>query len=139
MQSKFTNKLLLFAFIAAVILATGCGDTKSETTAAAPPPPPSAPPTLPTLTKVEDFLSASGPLIVEHQVDITAQRDGVVASISTEASTRVKAGAVLARLDDRQLTANLEAARAKTRSLEADLKNWQAEAQVMQADYMRAQ
>jgi membrane fusion protein (multidrug efflux system) len=81
----------------------------------------------------------SGPLIVEHQVDVTAQRDGVVASIFSEASTRVKAGAVLARLDDRQLAANLEAARAKTRSIEADLKNWQAEAEVMQADYARAQ
>jgi membrane fusion protein, multidrug efflux system len=76
---------------------------------------------------------------VEHQVDVTAQRDGIVASLSTEASTRVKAGTVLARLDERQLTANLEAARAKTRSVEADLKNWQAEAQVMQADYVRAQ
>lgn len=81
----------------------------------------------------------SGPLIVEHQVDVTAQRDGIVASISAEASTRVKAGAVLARLDDRQLAANLEAARAKTRGIAADLKNWEAEARVLEADYARAQ
>ena len=139
MQVKFMNKLLLFAFIGAVILASGCGDTKSETTAAAPPPPLSAPATSPAPSKVEDSLTVSGPLIVEHQVDITAQRDGIVASISTEASTRVKAGAVLARLDDRQLTANLEAVRAKTRSIAADLKNWEAEAHVLEADYVRAQ
>lgn len=133
------NKLLLFAFIGAAILAGGCGDTKSETTAAAPAALPSAPTTSPDPTKVEDSITVSGPLIVEHQVDVTAQRDGIITSITTEASTRVKTGAVLARLDDRQLVANLEAARAKTRSMEADLKNWQAEAQVMQADYVRAQ
>src|SRR6202049_377473 len=139
MQVKFVNNLLVFAFIAVAILASGCGDTKSETTAAAPPPPLSAPATSPAPSKVEDSLTVSGPLIVEHQVDITAQRDGIVASISTGASTRVKAGAVLARLDDRQLTANLEAVRAKTRSIAADLKNWEAEAHVLEADYVRAQ
>src|SRR5262249_33499267 len=48
-------------------------------------------------------------------------------------------GGVLARLDDRQLKANLEAARAKTRSIAADLRNWQAELQVLKADYIRAQ
>jgi membrane fusion protein, multidrug efflux system len=42
-------------------------------------------------------------------------------------------------MDDRQLAADLEAARAKTRSLDADLKNWEAEAKVMQSDYERAQ
>ena len=133
------NKLLHFAFIGAAILAVGCGDTKSETTAAAPAAPPSAPTISPNPTRVEDSITVSGPLIVEHQVDITAQRDGIVASISTEASTRVKAGALLAQLDDRQLTANLEAARAKTRSIAADLKNWEAEARVLEADYVRAQ
>jgi membrane fusion protein, multidrug efflux system len=133
------NRLLLFAFIGAAMLAGGCGEKKPETAAAASPPPATAPASSPAPTKVEDFLTVSGPLIVEHQVDVTAQRDGIVASLSTEASTRVKAGTVLARLDERQLTANLEAARAKTRSVEADLKNWQAEAEVMQADYARAQ
>ncbi|MGB2626325.1 MAG: efflux RND transporter periplasmic adaptor subunit, partial [Candidatus Acidiferrum sp.] len=44
----------------------------------------------------------------------------------------------LAQMDARQLTANLEAARAKTRSIEADLKNWEAETEVLKADYARA-
>lgn len=133
------KKLLPFAFLGAVVLAGGCGEKKSESAAAAPPSPPAAPISSPTETKTEDFLTVSGPLIVEHQVDVTAQRDGVVARISAEAGIRVKAGTLLARLDDRQLSANLEAARAKTRSVEADVKNWQAEAEVMQADYVRAQ
>ncbi len=78
-------------------------------------------------------------MIVEHQVDVTAQRDGIVASISADSGARVSAGKILARLDDRQLTANLEAARAKTRGISADLKNWQAESEVLKADYVRAQ
>ncbi len=45
----------------------------------------------------------------------------------------------MAQLDDRQVNANLEAARAKTRSIENDLKNWQAEAEVIKSDYVRAQ
>jgi membrane fusion protein (multidrug efflux system) len=138
-QVEPMKKFLLMALLGAAIFPGGCGKEKSETAAAAPPSPPSVPVSSPAVTRTEEFVTVSGPLIVEHQVDVTAQRDGVVASISSEASTRVKAGTVLARLDDRQLAANLEAARAKTRSIEADLKNWQAEAEVMQADYGRAQ
>jgi membrane fusion protein (multidrug efflux system) len=89
--------------------------------------------------KADEPLTVSGPLVVEHQVDVAAQRDGVVSSISSEAGARVRAGTPLAHLDDRQLSANLEAARAKTRSIAADLKNWEAEAKVLEADYGRAQ
>jgi len=84
-------------------------------------------------------LSVTAPLIVEHQVDVMAQRDGIIAKISVDTGTRVGPSRVLAQLDDRQLMANLEAARAKTRSIAADLKNWQAEAEVLKADYVRAQ
>jgi len=118
----------------------GCGDAaKVETPvaqqAAAPETPANAAPT----PRAAEFLMVTAPLIVEHQVDVTAQRDGIVSTISAEAGTRVSAGTILAKLDDRQLTANLEAARAKTRGIAADLKNWQAEAQVLKADYVRAQ
>ena len=102
-----------------------------KTTVNASPPAPREP--------VDSSLIVSGPIIVEHQVDLTAQRDGVVAKIFSDVPARVKAGALLARLDDRQITANLEAARAKSRGIEADLKNWQSEAQVLKADYARAQ
>ncbi len=77
--------------------------------------------------------------VVEHQVDVDAQRDGIVARIAVDPGQRVQVGTVLAQLDDRQISADLEAARARTRSIEADLKNWEAEAKVMQADYERAQ
>jgi membrane fusion protein (multidrug efflux system) len=84
-------------------------------------------------------LSITAPLIVEHQVDVTAQREGIVARILADTGTRVAVGTLLAQLDDRQLIANLEGARAKTRSIAADLKNWQAEGEVLKADYVRAQ
>jgi RND family efflux transporter MFP subunit len=87
----------------------------------------------------EDPLTVSGPLIVEHQVEIAAQRDGILTKIEAEPGVRVKSGDILALLDDRQLSADLEAARAKTRSIAADLKNWEAESKVMDTDYERAQ
>jgi len=85
-----------------------------------------------------EFL-ASGPIIVENEVDVAAQRDGLVAKILAEPGTAVKKGQLLATLDDRQISADLEAARAKTRSTENDLKNWEAEAKVLESDYARAQ
>ena len=68
-----------------------------------------------------------------------AQRDGLLAKVFFDQPARVKAGTVLARLDDQQISANLEAARAKSRSIAADLKNWQSEAEVLKADYGRQQ
>ena len=87
----------------------------------------------------ENEFFASGPIIVENQVDVAAQRDGVIAKVLAEAGARVHKGQLLAMLDDRQISAELEAARAKTRSTENDLKNWEAEAKVLDVDYQRAQ
>jgi membrane fusion protein, multidrug efflux system len=88
---------------------------------------------------MDTTITVSGPIIVEHQVEMTAQRDGVVKKIFFDAPARVKAGTLLAQLDDRQISANLAAARAKSRSIAADIKNWESEAEVLQADYVRAQ
>src|SRR5580704_2690652 len=129
--------------LGAAFLASGCGDEKAPmggvTNAAAPVSTPVQPkPAAPTTGDPGDAtLSVSGPIIVEHQVDLTAQRDGLIQKIYVDAPARVKAGALLAELDGRQIQANLAAARAKTRSVEADLKNWEAEAEVLKADYGR--
>jgi membrane fusion protein (multidrug efflux system) len=88
--------------------------------------------------KEAEFL-ATGPIVVENQVDVAAQRDGVIAKVLAEPGTQVKKGQLLAALDDRQVSADLEAARAKTRSTEDDLKNWEAEAKVLDSDYARAE
>lgn len=132
----------------AALLAAGCGDDRPAAASAANPVPAAAPvkppvPSMPAPAQAGDDsnakLSVSGPIIVEHQVDLTAQRDGLVEKIYFDAPARVKAGALLAELDGRQTQANLDAARAKTRSIEADLKNWQAEEEVLKSDYARQQ
>jgi RND family efflux transporter MFP subunit len=119
-----------------------CSDKTAGSVVAAPPAPVTPAPASTSSDSghtAADTLSVSGPLVVEHQLDILAQREGVIAKLSSEAGGRVRAGDLLAQLDDRQLVADLEAARAKTRSTEADLKNWQAEARVLEADFSRAQ
>ena len=129
--------------LGATFLAIGCGDEKGPvggvTNAAAPAVTPApAKPAIPKPSEpVDAGLSVSGPIIVEHEVELTAQRDGLLQKIYVDAPSRVKAGALLAELDGRQIQANLAAARAKTRSIEADLKNWEAEAEVLKADYGR--
>ncbi len=123
---------------------SGCGLEKSASVSATDKPAAaaaSAPVITPKMAepKKETVIEVSGPIIVEHQIDVTAQRDGTVIKIFVDSPARVQAGALLAKMDDRQLTAQLEAARAKTRGIEDDLKNWKAEAEVYQADYGRAQ
>jgi membrane fusion protein, multidrug efflux system len=142
-MKPFCNVLLSLLFAAALV---GCGEEKENPSAAqaasAPGKKPEAAPVpaeKPGVLTSSEVVSVTAPLVVEHQVDVTAQRDGIVAKISVDTGARVAMSTVLAQLDDRQLKANLEAARAKTRSIAADLKNWQAEAEVLKADYVRAQ
>ena len=133
----FRIQMIVLAATAAAM--ASCGGTKPETSPAPRAGSQASPNATPAAAVSDSWLLITGPLIVEHQVDVTAQRDGIVSSISADSGARVAAGAILARLDDRQLTANLEAARAKTRGIAADLKNWQAESEVLKADYVRAQ
>ncbi len=118
-----------------LLACTSCGRDPVPAAAAAPaePAPASAPAPV-----VDNRYTVSGPIVVENQVDVSAQREGVVAQILVDAGTRVHKGDLLAKLDDRQIVADLEAARAKTASTEADLNNWKAEAKVLEADFQRA-
>jgi RND family efflux transporter MFP subunit len=134
------RSLIVQIALCAALLGVGCGDggtaAPDVTNAASISPAPKA---AVTAEAADTSLTVSGPIIVEHQVDLSAQRDGVLAKIFFDAPARVKTGTILARMDDRQIAANLEAARAKSRSIAADLKNWESEAEVLKADYGRAQ
>ncbi len=136
MNLKTVAKILPILTLAVALLQFGCSDSRPAEVKAAPRP--VAPTTASAPSDHEPFFVASGPLIVEHQVDVAAQRDGVVAEIHAEPGLMVRAGQLLAQLDDRQATADLDAARAHTRSTAADLKNWEAEAKVLEADAERA-
>jgi membrane fusion protein, multidrug efflux system len=130
---------ILFA-AALVVFQTGCNDSKPTEVAAATSAPASPSPAVQSpVSGREDFFMASGPLIVEHQVDVAAQRDGLIVEVKADSGTPVKEGQILAIMDDRQIAADLDAARARTRSTAADLKNWESEAKVLQADLDRAQ
>jgi membrane fusion protein, multidrug efflux system len=134
------RSLILQIAWSAALFGAGCGSASSDAPAVANTPvnPPAAKAPAPAESP-DARLTVSGPIIVEHQVDVTAQHDGVLAKILFDAPARVKAGTILARMDDRQIGANLEAARAKSRGIAADLKNWEADEEVVKADYGRAQ
>jgi membrane fusion protein (multidrug efflux system) len=141
MQTRRPNPFALILLGAALAPGLACSEKGMEVSAAPAPSPAGAPAPAPvaSVPPSDSSFTVSGPLIVEHQLDVLAQRDGTIAELRSEAGAHVRAGDLLAQIDDRQLTADLEAARAKTRSTEADLRNWEAEAKVMESDYERAQ
>jgi membrane fusion protein (multidrug efflux system) len=128
--------LVILILVGAACSSSPAAPAVSAASAATATPSPGTP--VKTSSEAGDFV-ASGPIIVEDQVDVAAQRDGVVDRVLAEPGTPVKKGQLLAALDNRQITADLEAARAKTRSTEDDLKNWEAEAKVLDSDYARAE
>jgi RND family efflux transporter MFP subunit len=133
------RRLAVATILGIALLAVACSDTNPA--ASANPTPVTTPSTRPVaaVESADAGLTVSGPLIVEHQLDITAQRDGILDKIFFDAPAHVKAGTLLGQLDARQIQANLDAAKAKSRSIEADLKNWESEAEVLKADYVRQQ
>jgi len=139
MQSGKPNGLALILLGMALLPWLGCSQKSAEVIAAPSPAGSGTPAPAESISASDSGLTVSGPLIVEHQLDVLAQHEGVIAELRSEAGAHVRAGDLLARLDDRQLAADLEAARAKTHSTEADLKVWQSEARVLQSDYERAE
>jgi len=93
----------------------------------------------PRSTPGADYLMVSGPVTMEQQLDVVAQRPGVINSLDADVDSSVRSGQLLARLDDRQLADDRSAADYKVKSLEADLKNWEAEVEVRTADLRRAE
>lgn len=133
----FKRALGASVIIGLALFAAGCSDSKTPTAVAANAVP--ASPAATTTAAAPEPWTASGPVVVENQVDVGAQREGVVAKVLAEPGVHVKAGQVLAMLDDRQVSADLEAERAKGRSIDADLKNWIAATEVLHSDFIRAQ
>lgn len=130
------KKLCACASILPVILAVGGCSSEKTATAASSPVTPSAqaatagPPD-------ERAIELSAPIMVEDQVDVVAQHEGIVANIAVEAGTRVHKGQLLASIDDRQLIAERDAAAAKVKAIAADGKNWEAEQRIVEIDLTR--
>jgi membrane fusion protein (multidrug efflux system) len=136
MRLKSLSPVAVFSLGLALTF-TACSEPMPPSASAAPEPAANAPGQSITPARVNTF-TASGPLVVEHQLDLMAQRDGVISRLAVDVGTWVKAGDVLAELDNRQLIADLEAARSKANSTDAELRSWQSEEKVLDADYDRA-
>jgi len=137
-MQKYLGWVLLAIFGVTVVL-PGCSSNAMPTDATTPLAAKATPEAIVQPQPVPTDYIASGPIVVENQVELAAQRDGVVAEIFVETGAIIKKGQLLAKLDDRQLTAKRNAAAAKFRSTEADLKNWESGAKVAAAERDRSE
>ncbi|HZZ37827.1 MAG TPA: efflux RND transporter periplasmic adaptor subunit [Acidobacteriaceae bacterium] len=128
-----------------LLAALGCssngrsGDGTVAAATAAAPSPAAAPAPKEAAAAPQEDLVTTGPVTMEQQIDVVALRPGVVTSMTTDVDSAVSKGQTLAQLDDRQVTADRDAARFKVQSLESDLKNWQSEVDVRKTDLQRAE
>jgi RND family efflux transporter MFP subunit len=118
----------------------GCDNSSVASSPKAPPPAPAAQPSAPLAAaktaEPGDILSV---LSVEHQVDVPTQTDGVVAEIMKDEGSNVRVGDILARLDDRTITAELEKAQADRRVSQNNVSYQDAEVKAKAANYRRQQ
>jgi membrane fusion protein, multidrug efflux system len=131
---RFVCALMMSALLALA----GCSREVPSSAAAQPAPTPSPAAQASPARNPEEFI-ASGPIVVENQLDVVSQRDGIIAELLVDTGTAVSKGQLLARLDDRQLTADRDAAKAQADSIEADLKNWDATVKMAQVDLDRSE
>jgi membrane fusion protein, multidrug efflux system len=92
----------------------------------------------PVMKEEAKTFATTGPLVVEQQADVTAQRDGRVATVKVEIGDHVHAGELLAVLDDGGLEAVRAEKAARIDSLRAQVQAWEAEQKSNQADLTRA-
>lgn len=130
-------------FLLAALVLAGCSSEPAEpaassASATAPSATPAAPPTAARSAGAEEegLLSV---LSVEQEVDVLAQRDGVVVEILQDEGSWIERGAILARLDDRNLQVQMERARADLEVAQNNAKYNEAELKARQAAYRRAQ
>jgi membrane fusion protein (multidrug efflux system) len=119
-------------------LAGGCGQSKPPAVSAGAPVA-EATPLAHSSAAPNAFYLATGPLVVENQVDVAAQRDGVIVKTMAEPGTPVKPGQMLGLLDDRQIAADLDAAQANVQKITFNMQNWEAELQALRKDLERSQ
>ncbi|MBI2677537.1 MAG: efflux RND transporter periplasmic adaptor subunit [Candidatus Koribacter versatilis] len=136
LKRHFMNLALL---LSAAAMAGCSGTNAAANKPSAPAPKPVVTTAAATPTTENDGVVASGPLIVENQVEVEAQREGMVSHISVDTGTLVQKGQLLGELDNRQVMADRDAAASRVKSLEFDVKGWEYETKVLEADLARAE
>jgi RND family efflux transporter MFP subunit len=96
----------------------------------------SAPASANRVTVPGDILSV---LSVEHQVDVSAQRDGVIVSLAADEGKGVKAGDVLGQIDDRNVQMEIIKARDDLQVAQNNVKYKEAELKAKGAAFKRQQ
>jgi multidrug efflux pump subunit AcrA (membrane-fusion protein) len=138
-MTRSANLFLVPALTFVLALATAGCDNSSVASSANPAPAPvvAAPPPAPAKpTAPADILSV---LTVEHQVDVTSQRDGLVMSLNHDEGSTVKAGDVLGQIDDRTLQMELIKANSDLQVEENNRKFKEAELKAKSAAFHRQQ
>jgi RND family efflux transporter MFP subunit len=141
MHLRLNSRISLLVAMAAAVLSVGCESNSAPPAVAASTTPVStpapAPASAPTSPDAKSF-TTSGPLVAEQQADVGAERDGKVVEIAVQIGDHVRAGQLLARLDDRMLQAALAAQKARMAAAQAEVRNWKAEQDSARADLRRA-
>ena len=145
-QCSFPGFASAIAVAALLICEPGCKSpaVQGEVSAseAAPPhseqPPATSNADSPAPTAGPGTFTAYGPLVAEQQADLATQRDGLVTTVAVGIGDRVRAGQMLAQLDDSLLTSQDEAQKARVAAAQAEVRDWQAEKLSEQADLRRA-
>lgn len=144
-KSHYKMKCGRWILLAAITFSTiACGNTPEKALAEHDPaiasrPPvavPAPPPDSSQPTSGNGILSV---LSVEHQVDVSSERDGFVVSISADEGSVVKAGETLGQLDDRALQMELIKARDDLEVSKNNVKFKEAELKAKNAAYHRQQ
>jgi membrane fusion protein (multidrug efflux system) len=136
-------KILAFGFVMFAMLgATNCSNDEQKSVAAAPTPAaparPGTPASLPASTPATpSTLEILTVLSVEHSVVLLAQTDGIVTEINFDQDSWVQKGAVLARIDDREIQAKLDHAHDDLEIAKNNLKYQEAETKAKDAAYQR--
>jgi membrane fusion protein (multidrug efflux system) len=125
--------------LVATVGLTHCNGTTNSAGTVVPEASAAAPITSASANPAPGYFEVSGPIVVENQLDVVAQREGIVSSFHVDTGSPVRKGQLLANLDDRELRATRDAADAKLKSIEADVKNWEAETEVAKVDSQRAE
>jgi RND family efflux transporter MFP subunit len=148
-RNRSACRFICFSWTAAVICCVfslgslGCSSTEpSPSPVIAASGTPSAPPPMeapqhPAPADSHSF-ATTGPLVVEQQADVTAERDGRVTAVKVEIGDHVRRGQVLATVDDRALQAAHAEKAAHLDSLRAQVQSWETEQKSNQADLRRA-
>jgi RND family efflux transporter MFP subunit len=133
---------VLILFVAVAMAGGGCDqspvasdhkDAPQTASSTVPPPTASAPTKGP---ESGDILSV---LTVEHQVDLSAQRDGTLTSVAKDEGSVVKSGDILGQLDDRSLQQELIKARDDLKVTQNNLQYKGAELKAKAAAFRRQQ